>query len=139
MKLNFINWIIHLPVFGMVHYHFLGIINEVCTETEAGLTLYWWQRLIFFDSSRLRVNRVIFSWITNYIRAYHICPSIAVGRPDCMKKPLACSPKIIDKSLYRDSTQLYSTYIYIYFQTFVHVNLFECLSVRISSKKKERF
>lgn len=24
---------------------------------------------------------------------YHICPRTGVGKPDCMKKPLACSPE----------------------------------------------
>ena len=35
------------------------------TDMQAGLTLYWWQRLITSGSSRVRVNNEIINKITN--------------------------------------------------------------------------
>ena len=36
-----------------------------CTEVQAGLALYWWQRLIASGSSRIRVNVHFFRQVSN--------------------------------------------------------------------------
>ena len=54
-------------IFGTLHNHFLGYQDEKlvshqyrawsdCMDVQAGLALCWWQRLITFDCSRIRVN-----------------------------------------------------------------------------------
>ena len=71
LHLLFFNELVHLPLFRTVHYHFWGYQVENlkmvsqqyrawtdCTNVPAGLALYWWQRLITFGSSRLRVNKL---------------------------------------------------------------------------------
>ena len=57
---NFLNGIIHLTFFGSVHYQFtrdikdenLKLVNQQDRAwsdcAQAGLALYWWQRLITF-------------------------------------------------------------------------------------------
>ena len=64
---NFMNGKIQL-----VHYHLKGYqagnLNLVsqqytawpdCTDVQAGLAIYWWQRLIIFVVVRIRVNMVL--------------------------------------------------------------------------------
>ena len=66
--LNFLNGIIHLPllelsiiIFG-IHDENLKLVSQQyralpdCMDVQAGLALYWWQRLITLSSSRVRVN-----------------------------------------------------------------------------------
>ena len=56
-------------IFGTIHYHFKGYQDEKLklvsqqyrawsdyTDVQAGLALYWWQRLFNFDVGRIRVN-----------------------------------------------------------------------------------
>ena len=56
-----------------MHYHFLGYQDENlklvsqqyrawsdCTDVQAGLALYCWQKLITLGSSRIRVNKFLY-------------------------------------------------------------------------------
>jgi hypothetical protein len=40
---------------GTVYSKFKGFQYQITKVDQTGLALYWWQRLITFDSSRLRV------------------------------------------------------------------------------------
>ena len=67
--LNFLKWNNPTSIFGDVQYNFRDIKMRTekfvsqqyrgwldCTDVQAGLTLYWWHRLITFGCSRIRVN-----------------------------------------------------------------------------------
>ena len=68
--LNSLNGIIYLPFLKLSIISFRDIkmrtwslpANRIepglsdCTDIQAGLVLYWWQRLITFDSSRIRLK-----------------------------------------------------------------------------------
>ena len=64
---KFLKWNNPSNIFGTVHYHFYGYQDEnlklvsrqyrawlECTDVQAGLALYCWQRLITFDVGRIR-------------------------------------------------------------------------------------
>ena len=66
---KFFKWNNPPSIFGTVHYHFYGYQDENlklvsqqyrawtdCTDVQAGLALYWWQTLIIFSPSRIRVK-----------------------------------------------------------------------------------
>ena len=67
--MNFLNGIIHLPFLELSVIIIWDIKNRTwkmvsqqyrawsnCTDVQAGLALYWWQRLITFGSSKRRVK-----------------------------------------------------------------------------------
>ena len=58
--LNFLNEIINLPFWNsplsVLEIEVNSIVWSDCTDVHAGLALCWWQRLITFGSSRIRVN-----------------------------------------------------------------------------------
>ena len=67
--LNLFNSIIHLqlPELSIIIFRHIKIENLMlvsqqkrawsdCTDVQAGLTVYWWQRLITFGFGRIRVN-----------------------------------------------------------------------------------
>ena len=79
--LNFINGLVLLPYFGTVHYQIWGYQTETlklrskqyrawsdCTNVRASLALCWWQMLITFGSSRIKVNHscTIFAILNAY-------------------------------------------------------------------------
>ena len=66
---EFLKWNNQSYIFGTVHYHFYGYQDENlklvsqqyrawsdCTDVQAGLALYWWQRLFTFSVGRIRVK-----------------------------------------------------------------------------------
>ena len=66
---EFLKWNNPLSNFGTVHYHFQGyevdnlkMVSQLyrawsdCTDEQAGLTLYLWERLITFSFYRIRVR-----------------------------------------------------------------------------------
>ena len=68
---EFLKWNNPSYNFGTVHHQFYGFQDENlkmvcqqyrawsdCTDVQAGLALYWWQRLITFDVGRIRVKRL---------------------------------------------------------------------------------
>ena len=68
---EFLKWNNPSFIFRTVHYHFEGCQNENlkmvrsqyiawsdCMNVQADLALYWWQRLITFISSRIRVKEI---------------------------------------------------------------------------------
>ena len=68
---EFLKWNNPPSTFGTVHYHFKGYQDENLkfvsqpfrawsdyTDVYAGLTLYWWQRLITFGVCRIRVKSI---------------------------------------------------------------------------------
>ena len=69
VALPFIKWTCPTYVFGTIHYQFWGYQDENfkigsqqyrdwsdCTDVEAGLALYWWQKLMTMGSSRVSVQ-----------------------------------------------------------------------------------
>ena len=65
----FRKWTCPPSIFGAVHYHIwenqdknLKLASQqyrawsVCMDVQAGLALYWWQRLITLSTSRIRVK-----------------------------------------------------------------------------------
>ena len=79
--LNFLNVINHLPFLEMciifrdvkmrtwnwsINSTEPGQTARMC-RLVSGQTLYWWQRLITFSSSRIWINKNIELWITGYV------------------------------------------------------------------------
>ena len=95
--LNLLKWNNPSYIFGTVHYHFQGyqdgnlkLVSQQyrtwsdCTDVQAGLALYWWQRLLTFSVSRIRVNNRLqldFSPQTSSKKKEHIIMSLFMMKP----------------------------------------------------------
>ena len=66
---EFLKWNNPPSIIGTVHYHFKGyqdgnlkLVSQQfrdwlgCTDVQAGLALYWWQKLITFGVGRIKVK-----------------------------------------------------------------------------------
>ena len=82
--LNFLNEMIHLQLLEMSIIIFmdtskldvyLKLVSQQfwawsdCTYVQTGLNLYWWKRLITFDSSRIRVKNWFYDNFKFYMQA----------------------------------------------------------------------